>query len=394
MDDRARGLLILGLLALGLAALVILGKTLTPFYIAFALVYLMNPTVTWLARQQVARFTVGRLGAIATVYAGFALVLWFVGVFVLPQLYHEFARLAQILPKQLLDFERNVLPELVITWQGHLDTYNVPFDIKGSLQDGVTGFIEGVKGEVMELAKRAKDLIAGFFSAILMTVLVFMLTGFLLYDLPRFQAWLSRLVPESYRNGTMQLMADIDRGLAGAVRGQIGVCIVNGVLTTIGLLLLNVKFAITLGVLAAVFSLIPVFGTLISTIPIVLVALTNSLAAGVLALLWILGIHLLEANVLNPKIIGHNAELHPALVVLALLIGEHYGGVAGLLIAVPLATVIRAVLTYTLGRVLLPPDEPPVAPPTEHFVDTHDVLELHLRPEPGKGQTPCSAEGA
>ena len=377
---------------MGLVAVVILGKTLTPFYIAFALVYLMNPTVSWLARQRLAGREVGRLGAIVTVYAGFAALLWFIGLFVLPQLYHEFARLAQILPKQFLDFERNVLPELVITWQGHLDNYNVPFDIKGSIQDGLTGFIEGVKGEVMELAKRAKDVIAGVFSAILMVVLVFMLTGFLLYDLPRLQAWLSRLVPETYRAGTENLMRDIDRGLAGAVRGQIGVCVVNGVLTTIGLLLLNVKFAITLGVLAAAFSLIPVFGTLVSTIPIVLVALTNGIATGVLALLWILGIHLLEANVLNPNIIGHNAELHPALVVLALLIGEHYGGAAGLLIAVPLATVIRALLTYTLGRVLFPPVEPPQPPPTEHIVDTHDVLELHLRPDPGA--QPFSPEGA
>lgn len=389
--------MLLVLLAMGVAAVAVLGKTLTPFYIAFALVYLLNPTVRWLERQRVAGWELGRFGAIITVYAAFALLLWFIGLFVLPQLYHEFARLAQILPKQLLDFERNVLPELVITWQGHLDDYNVPFDIKGSLQDGLTGFVDGVKGELMELAKRAKDLIAGVFSAILMVVLVFMLTGFLLYDLPRLQAWLSRLVPESYRSGTENLMRDIDRGLAGAVRGQIGVCIVNGVLTTIGLLVLGVKFAITLGVLASVFSLIPVFGTLVSTIPIVLVALTNSLATGVLALLWILGIHLLEANVLNPNIIGHNAELHPALVVLALLIGEHYGGAPGLLIAVPLATVIRAILTYTLGRLLFPPPAEPPEPPQEHVVDTHDVLELHLHPhqhQDSGGQTPFSAEGA
>jgi predicted PurR-regulated permease PerM len=148
------------------------------------------------------------------------------------------------------------------------------------------------------------------------------------------------------------LVVDIDRGLTGAVRGQIGVCIVNGVLTTLGLLVIGVKFAVSLGLLAGFFSLIPVFGTLISTIPIVLVALTSSLLTGLFALLWILVIHLIEANLLNPNIIGHNAELHPALVVLALLVGEHYGGAAGLLVAVPIATVIRALLTYTLGRLL------------------------------------------
>jgi predicted PurR-regulated permease PerM len=88
----------------------------------------------------------------------------------------------------------------------------------------------------------------------------------------------------------------------------------------------------------------------------------------VLALLWILLIHLIEANFLNPNIIGHNAELHPALVVLALLIGEHYGGPVGLLIAVPIATVVRAVMTYTVGKLLLgPPSDDlsaPASPPS------------------------------
>lgn len=342
-----------------------LGKTLTPFYIAFVLVYLLNPAVTLVARQVVLGRSLGRLAGIVAVYVAFGTALWFVGLVVLPQLYQEFARLAQLLPRQFLQFEREVLPGLMITWQSYLDAYNVPFDLKKSLHDGLTGAFEAVNGQLGELAKRARDLIAGVFSAILMGVLVFMLTGFLLYDMPRLQRWLSRLVPGRYRAATGALMADIDRGLAGAVRGQIGVCIVNGVLTTIGLMVLGVKFAITLGVLAGIFSLIPVFGTLFSSVPIVAVALTNSLATGVLALLWILLIHLIEANFLNPNIIGHNAELHPALVVLALLIGEHYGGPVGLLIAVPIATVVRAVLTYTVGRVLLGPAGPDEGPSAE-----------------------------
>ncbi|MEB3284153.1 MAG: AI-2E family transporter [Candidatus Sericytochromatia bacterium] len=354
LNDESRGLLLLALLAIALAGVTVLGKTLTPFYIAFVLVYLLNPAVTYISHCAIGNRKLGRLTGIVAVYIAFAIAVWFVSLFLVPQIYHEFARMAQIVPAQFVHFEREVLPSWVITWQTHLDTYNVPFDIKRNLQESLTGGLDAVNSHVMELAKRARDLIAGIASAILMVVLVFMLTGFLLYDLPRLQEWLGRLIPERYRPGIGTLVVDIDRGLTGAVRGQIGVCIVNGVLTTVGLLFIGVKFAVSLGLLAGVFSLIPVFGTLISTIPIVLVALTTSLLTGVFALLWILVIHLIEANLLNPNIIGHNAELHPALVVLALLIGEHYGGAAGLLIAVPIATVIRALLTYTIGRLLLP----------------------------------------
>lgn len=363
LDARTRGLILLGLLALLTIAVIYLHHTLLPFFIAFALVYLLNPIVTWLSRRRIRDFQLGRLGGIAVVYLAIGLTIWFAGLFVIPQLYQEFVKLAQVLPKEILRFEQEVLPGMVIQYQGYLDTYNVPLDLKKSMQDGVTSFIEGIQGQMGDMAKRLRDLVAGIFSAILMLVLVFMLTSFLLYDLPRFQGWLSKLVPEPYRGGVQSLMRDIDRGLAGAVRGQIGVCIVNGILTTIGLLILNVKFAVTLGVVAAVFSLIPVFGTLISTIPAVLVGLTQSWVTALLVLAWILVIHLIEANFLNPKIIGHNAELHPALVVLALLIGEHYGGPLGLLVAVPIATVVRSLVSYTLGRLLLPRPKPTAEPP-------------------------------
>lgn len=364
LNARSRGLILLATLILATVGVVYLSHTLVPFFIAFALVYLLNPMVTYLSKLKLGKRELGRLGGIVVLYCLFGLAIWFMGLFVLPQLYKEFIRLAQVLPKEILNFEQHVLPELVIQWQSYLDTYNVPLDLKKSIQDGVTAVTDGIQGGVGELAKRARDLVAGVFSAILMLVLVFMLTGFLLYDLPRLSAWLHKLVPEEYRGTVEALVRDIDRGLSGAVRGQIGVCIVNGVLTTVGLLLLHVKFAITLGVVAGIFSLIPVFGTLVSTIPAVLVGLTHSPLTAFLVLLWILAIHLLEANFLNPKIIGHNAELHPALVVLALLLGEHYGGAVGLLIAVPLATVVRALMTYTLGRVLIPktPSEPPPAP--------------------------------
>lgn len=377
LNDRTRGLILVGLLVVLTVGVIYLSHTLVPFFVAFALVYLLNPIVTFLSKVRVGKWTLGRLGGIVIVYAVIALGIWGAALFLIPQLYQEFAKLAQVLPREIRHFEQEVLPLWVIQWQGHLDAYNVPFDIKKSMHDGMTSVVDDVQGQLGELAKRLRDLVAGVFSAILSVVLIFMLTSFLLYDIQRFGAWLHRLIPESYRTGIEALMRDIDKGLAGAVRGQIGVCIVNGVLTTVGLLILNVKFAVTLGVVAGFLSLIPVFGTLVSTIPAVLVGLTQSWVTALLVLVWILLIHLLEANFLNPKIIGHNAELHPALVVLALLIGEHYGGAAGLLIAVPLATVVRALVTYTLGRLLIPRQvsEPEDLPPAPEVVPELRAIE-------------------
>ena len=136
---------------------------------------------------------------------------------------------------------------------------------------------------------------------------------------------------------------EIDIGLAGVVRGQVLICLVNGVLTFIGLIILGVKFPVMLSTLAAVMSLIPIFGSILSSIPIVFVALTTGFMTGVGALLWIIGIHLVEANLLNPKIMGESAKIHPALVVFVLVAGEHFYGIVGALFAVPITSVGPAV---------------------------------------------------
>jgi predicted PurR-regulated permease PerM len=88
-----------------------------------------------------------------------------------------------------------------------------------------------------------------------------------------------------------------------------------------------------------VMSLVPIFGSILSSIPIVAVGLTDGFGTGMGILAWIIGIHLLEANLLNPKIMGDSARIHPVLVIFALVAGEHFYGMVGALFAVPITSV-------------------------------------------------------
>jgi len=130
------------------------------------------------------------------------------------------------------------------------------------------------------------------------------------------------------------------------VRGQVTICIVNGVLTFAGLVLFGVKFAFLLATIATFFSLIPIFGTIISSFPIVIMALAQSWRAGFGMLFWIIGIHALEAYFLNPKIMGNAARMHPVVVVFALIAGERTYGLLGALFAVPVAAVLVACFEF------------------------------------------------
>jgi predicted PurR-regulated permease PerM len=135
-----------------------------------------------------------------------------------------------------------------------------------------------------------------------------------------------------------------------------------------------VKYAPLLGAIAAVMSLIPIFGSILSSIPIVVVALISSatldIKKGLFVLGWIILIHLLEANFLNPKIMGNAAKIHPVLVVFALIAGEHGYGLVGALFAVPVASIIQTIFVYYWRRPRFaaaalaptPPLDPPPPP--------------------------------
>ena len=202
-----------------------------------------------------------------------------------------------------------------------------------------------------QLFRLGQQFLKGILSAITTFILVLMISAFLLVDSGRIVRWFRNLVPPVYFQDFDNVVVLIDKGLNGAIRGQFFICIINGILTYVGLHIIGVKYPLLLGLLAGVMSLIPIFGSIISSIPIVIVALVSGdhgvdLIRGVLILTWIIGIHLLEANVLNPKIMGSAAKIHPVLVVFAVVAGEQTYGAVGALLGVPLFSAVQAVFLY------------------------------------------------
>lgn len=203
-----------------------------------------------------------------------------------------------------------------------------------------------------QLASVARTVVAGVMGFLTSFVITFMIAAFILVDVGRVNRFVRSLVPRSYREEFEELWASMDRGLGGVIRGQLLICLVNGVLTFLGLVIFGIKYSFLLALLAGMFSLIPIFGTIISSIPIVVIALVSSgepdlsYFSAVAMLAWIAGIHLLEANVLNPKIIGDSAHIHPVLVIFALLAGEHVFGLTGALLAIPVTSLVQATFLH------------------------------------------------
>ena len=228
---------------------------------------------------------------------------------------------------------------------------NEPLAMKTQLSILAEEGVNRIKSDMVRFLGLGRQLIANVVGSVFTMFLTFMVAAFILVDTHRILSFWRSLVPQQYHERYSTLLKNLDKGLNGVVRGQLLICLVNGVLTFIGLVIIGVPFAFTLGIVAMVFSLIPIFGTILSTIPIVIMGLTISFTTGFLALLWILLIHFIEGNFLNPKIMGTAAHIHPALIVFALVTGEHVAGIAGALLAVPLYSILQTFFFFLKSMV-------------------------------------------
>jgi predicted PurR-regulated permease PerM len=342
-------------------------EVLLPFVLAALAAYVIDPLIERLTQRKVAGRPVPRVAAVVLVYLVLFAGVYVFAVSVVPQVYREAVR-GLI---ELRDFLAGLGPDKVNAWAHAIDRfmqhYGIPVDVLPGGEpragprlrvDLVSGIADVIRESSGQLRARVGDVVAlsrllltGAFKAVFFCVLLFMLTAFLSMDAPRIVKFVESLVPVAWRSDFRRLLRGIDAGLSGVVRGQLTIMVVNGTLTLIGLIVLKIPFAFALGALATILYVVPLFGTILSSIPIVLLAATSGgvpKAAGALA--WILVIHALESYVFNPKIMGDAARIHPVLIVLALVLGERTAGIVGALLAVPVASVFVATFRFLHRR--------------------------------------------
>jgi predicted PurR-regulated permease PerM len=226
-----------------------------------------------------------------------------------------------------------------------------PLRLEDRLRNLAKNALGGMQSELGDVFRLGQVIITKIVKSIFTFFLILMIAAFIMLDLGKIHGFARGLIPAGYRTDYDVIVAGIDRGLSGVIRGQLVICLINGVLTYIGLMVFDVKYQLILAVIAALMSLIPIFGALLSTVPIVLAALVSAdvgidIARAIFITLWIIGIHFIEANLLNPKIIGTAAKIHPVLVIFALVLGEHSYGLVGALLAVPVASIVQVFFLY------------------------------------------------
>jgi predicted PurR-regulated permease PerM len=208
--------------------------------------------------------------------------------------------------------------------------------------------IEAVRQQIIAqtegFAISAVPLLRSIFDFVLDTIIVAVLSIYLMIDGARMTRWLRTNMPLPHRGRVHFFLDTLERIIGGYIRGQLILSLLIGLLVGFGMALLHVPFAILLGVLAFVFAFVPVLGTFISGAACVLLALTQGWVWAVIVLIYFIGIHIFEGDLVGPRIVGKAVGLHPIVSLAALIAGSELFGIWGAIFASPIAGIIQAML--------------------------------------------------
>ncbi|WP_300349784.1 AI-2E family transporter [Clostridium sp.] len=136
---------------------------------------------------------------------------------------------------------------------------------------------------------------------------------------------------------------DVDKVLGKYILGQLSLSLVVGIMTFMGMLILELKFPLLLAVLNAILNIVPYFGAILGAIPAILVAVIEGPTKILWVILTFIIIQQIEGNLVAPKITAESIDMHPILIIVLLLIGEKVGGLIGMVFIVPIAVVIKVI---------------------------------------------------
>jgi predicted PurR-regulated permease PerM len=316
---------------------------LLPFVIGIALAYLLNPLVSWSQR-----IGLGRTWATAIVL--FLVIALIVGFFLsfVPLVLQQVIGLVGRLPGYVSDLQalvRELAPQLA-EWLGPERTAQ----LEGSLTELIGRGVEFVGGLTATIATSGLNVINTIAVLFIAPVVAF----YLLLDWEGMVKRVDDLLPREHRDEIRGVLHDIDRSMAGVIRGQGGVILVLTIYYSTALSLVGLNFGLAIGIIGGLLSFIPFVGFLTGFVLSIGVALVQFWPDRWVFVVIVLAVYMvgqfLEANVLYPKLVGQSININPVWLMFALFAFALLFGFVGLLLAVPLAAIAGVLTRYALKR--------------------------------------------
>jgi predicted PurR-regulated permease PerM len=295
----------------------------TLLLISVFLAIALTPLVNLLDRGRFPRWA-----AILTVYFAIVLGIFGIGLAVVPPVVNGVNDLVDNLPGYVEDLRDNET----------FRKYDEKYDIVDSLQKEANK----LPSRIGDAAGTLRDVTVGVFTKAVQLLTVLVITFILILDGRRLAEWFFRQLDAQGEARARKVVAEINRAVVGYVVGNLLISVVAGVITWITLEILGIPFAVPLAVLMALFDLVPLVGATLGGIIIGIVcAIVDFPTAPIVWVAVLLLYQQLENHLIQPVIYGRTVQLHPLLVIVAILIGGTLLGVLGALLAIPAAAVIQ-----------------------------------------------------
>jgi predicted PurR-regulated permease PerM len=343
MTSSARNRLILvGIAVLGILWLLSqAGGGLTPFIFALVLAYLLTPLVDRLARMM------PRAVAILLVYLVVIGILVGSGFLIIPGVIGQIRDLATNSPRYLEQAQAafNDLQEQYT----HL---NLPPEVQTTLENTVRNALGNLGTAVQTAVVGTLSTVRQLFAFLAGFIVIPFFLFYVLKDKDRGVNWLNGIIPRNWQPDVWRMGRIANDILNDYIRGQLILGVVVGIATGAGLFFVGSPYWLVLGIIAGFTELIPVLGPIIGSVPGLIVAAFQP--EGLTLVLKVLAVYVivqqLENNLLVPKIQGDSVKLHPAIILLVLVVGGQVAGLVGLIAAVPIAAIIRDLYIYLYER--------------------------------------------
>lgn len=345
------------------------GRTWTSLVVAMVLAYLLSPVVTFFERRLriIKGFEMRRTLSVLLTWLLVLGVVALLIVLIVPATLAQMRQFADDLPDVLDNAEKDLEDALSkpirignFTFVPWTELEKLVKPEEGESTD--TSFTTRLQDTLLSMADPALEVVGGAVSLLFTTFFVLIMLFYLMRDGPKFVDYVVEAVPETYQGDVRRLLHELGQVWNAYLRGQVMLCLAVGMATYFAALILGLPQPLVLGMTAGFLEFVPNLGPALAQIPAVLFALTTpsstiaSLDAGLLyavvVSLTYIGIQQLEAIFLVPRILGHSLNLHPFVVLVAILIGASLMGVLGVILAAPSAATLRLLGRYLRGKLL------------------------------------------
>ncbi|WP_071795652.1 AI-2E family transporter [Natronohydrobacter thiooxidans] len=314
-----------------------LGPALLPFVTGAAIAYFLNPLVLRLTALGLPRPL-----AVTALMASVLGLIVLAFLLIVPAVISQAVQFTETVPELLRDLQETLsrrFPEIAA------------FD--NTLETSLAALGETIRDRGAVLAEGVWRSVSGLVSVIVFLIITPVVAFYLMLDWPRVVAGADDLLPRQHAPTIRGLAADIDRAIAGFVRGQVTVCLILAAYYATALGLVGLQFGLAIGVVAGLISFIPYIGAIVGGALAIGVALWQfwgmPASIGAVVVIFAIG-QILEGNILVPRIVGNSVRLHPVWLLFAVSAFGMLFGFTGMLVAVPVAASVGVLVRFGLEQ--------------------------------------------